>query len=136
MGQDFNARIIEEFRANEGTVGGPFEGRPLLLLHHIGAKSNIERVSPVAYQAVGNAYAVFGSNNGRDTNPAWYHNLLANPDVTVEVGVSAIHVRAREVHGVERDEIWERQKQQRPIFADYEKQTPRLIPVVLLEPTG
>jgi deazaflavin-dependent oxidoreductase (nitroreductase family) len=136
VAQDFNARIIEEFRANEGRVGGPFEGRPLLLLHHTGAKSGVERVNPVAYQTVGDAFAIFGSNSGGDTNPAWYHNLLAHPDVTVEVGTSTVRVRAREAHGAERDEIWERQKRERPAFADYETQTSRQIPVVLLEPTA
>jgi deazaflavin-dependent oxidoreductase (nitroreductase family) len=130
----FNERIIDEFRANEGVVGGPFEGRPLLLLHHVGARSGHERVNPLAYQSVGDGYAIFGSNSGRDTNPAWYHNVLANPDVTVEVGTSTIRVRARDAHGAERDEIWERQKSERPAFADMEKQTQRRIPVVLLEP--
>lgn len=134
MAQDFNARIIEEFRANDGVVGGPFEGRPLLLLHHIGAKSGVERVNPVAYQSMGDAYAIFGSNSGGDTNPAWYHNLLANPDVTVEVGTTTIDVKAREAEGAERERIWERQKAERPAFADMEKQTARRIPVLVLEP--
>lgn len=130
----FNERIISEFRANQGVVGGPFEGRPLLLLHHVGAKSGTERVNPVAYQSAGGAYAVFGSNNGRDSHPAWYYNLLAHPDVTVEVGTSTVGVRAREAEGAERDEIWERQKADRPAFAEYERKTSRQIPVLILEP--
>lgn len=130
----FNERIIEEFRANAGVVGAPFEGRPLLLLHHVGARSGLERVNPVAYQSVGNAYAIFGSNNGRDTNPAWYHNLLAHPEVTIEVGVSTIPVTVREAQGPERDAIWERQKADRPAFAEYETKTSRRIPVLILEP--
>ena len=130
----FNDRIVEEFRANAGVVGGPFEGRPLLLLHHVGAKSGVERVNPVAYQSVGAAYAIFGSNNGRDTHPAWYHNLRAHPDVTIEVGTSTIAVTAREAEGSERDEIWERQKAERPAFAEYETKTSRRIPVLILEP--
>lgn len=130
----FNERIVEEFRANDGVVGGPFEGRPLLLLHHVGAKTGVARVNPVAYQAVGDAYAVFGSNNGRETNPAWYHNLLAHPEVTIEVGTSTLDVTARETEGEERARIWERQKADRPAFAEYETKTSRMIPVVLLEP--
>jgi deazaflavin-dependent oxidoreductase (nitroreductase family) len=134
VAHDFNARIIEEFRANQGKVGGPFEGRPLLLLHHTGAKSGVERVNPVAYQVVGDAYAIFGSNSGGDTNPSWYHNLLANPEVTVEVGTTTIKVTARQAEGAERERIWERQKTERPAFADMEKQTSRRIPVLVLEP--
>ena len=130
----FNERIIEEFRANEGRVGGPFEGRPLLLLHHVGAKTGIERVNPVAYQAFGSSYAIFASNSGRDDHPSWYHNVRVNPDVTIEVGTTALAARAREAEGAERDEIWERQKRERPTFADYETKTARRIPVLILEP--
>ena len=78
---DWNAKIIEEFRANEGRVGGQFEGAPLLLLHSIGARSGKERVNPMMYQAVGDAYAVFASKGGAPSNPDWYHNLIATPDV-------------------------------------------------------
>ena len=130
----FNERIIEEFRQNEGVVGGPFAGRPLLLLHHVGAKSGVERVNPAAYQSIGDGYAIFASNGGRDANPAWYYNLLAHPDVTIEVGTSRIAVRAREAEGSERDTIWERQKIERPAFAEYETKTSRRIPVLVLEP--
>ena len=130
----FNERIVEEFRANDGVVGGPFEGRPLLLLHHVGARSGVERVNPVAYRSVDAGYAIFGSNNGRDTHPAWYHNLRAHPDATIEVGTSTIAVTAREAEGSEREEIWERQKVDRPAFAEYETKTSRRIPVLILEP--
>ena len=129
----FNERVIAEFRANEGRVAA-FEGRPLLLLHHVGATSGIERVNPVAYQAVGDAYAIFASNGGRDENPAWYHDVLANPVVTIEVGTSTLRARAREAEGAERHAIWERQKADRPTFAEYETGTSRRIPVLLLEP--
>lgn len=136
MAQGYNERIIEEFRANEGRVGGPFANSTLLLLHHVGAKSGVERVNPVAYQAVGDSYAIFASNNGRETNPAWYHNLLANPQVSIEVGTSTISVSAREADDTERAAIWARQKERSSAFSEYEEKTSRRIPVLLLEPLG
>jgi deazaflavin-dependent oxidoreductase (nitroreductase family) len=132
--QNWNQHIIDEFRANEGRVGGNFAGKPLLLLHHRGARSGIERVNPVAYQKVDGGYAVFGSKGGAPTNPDWYYNLVANPEATIEVGTEAIPVRARVAQGEERERIWEKQKRDNPGFADYEKKTTRQIPVVILEP--
>ena len=129
----FNAKIIDEFRANAGTVGGPFEGAPVLILHTRGAKTGQDRVHPVVYQPVGDALAVFASKGGAPTNPDWYHNLTANPDVKVEVGTETIDVRARVLEGDEREPIWEKQKQLMPGFAEYEQKTSRQIPVVLLE---
>jgi deazaflavin-dependent oxidoreductase (nitroreductase family) len=131
---NWNRQIIEEFRANQGRVGGPFAGTPLLLLHHRGAKSGIERVNPVAYQKVDGSYAVFGSKGGAPTNPDWYHNLIANPETTVEVGTETVPVRARVAQGEERERIWEKQKRNNPGFAEYETKTKRQIPVVILEP--
>jgi deazaflavin-dependent oxidoreductase (nitroreductase family) len=134
---DWNVGVIEEFRANAGKVGGPFEGRPILLLHHRGARTGTERVNPLAYQAVGpGVLAVFASKGGAPTNPDWYHNLLANPRATVEVGTETYQVLARVAAGEERGRIWERQKQDMPGFADYERTTPRKIPVVILERAG
>lgn len=133
---DWNAAIIAEFRAGGGRVGGPFDGAPLLLLHSVGARSGKERINPMMYQAVGDAYAVFASKGGADSNPDWYHNLVAHPDATIEVGTRTIAVRARIVGGEERDTIWEIQKQRFPGFADYEARTTRQIPVVVLEPVG
>jgi len=133
---DWNTKIIEEFRANAGTVGGPFEGAPMLLLHTTGAKSGKERVNPMVYQRVGDAYAVFASKAGAPTNPDWYRNLVAHPDVTAEIGTDTIALRARVATGAERDQIWTKQKQVMPGFADYERKTEREIPVVLLEPSG
>ncbi|HVF53472.1 MAG TPA: nitroreductase family deazaflavin-dependent oxidoreductase [Actinomycetota bacterium] len=131
---DWNERIIEEFRANEGRVGGPFEGHPLLLLHHRGAKSGIERINPLACQPLGNdAWAIFGSKGGAETNPDWFHNLVANPDATIEVDTETISVKARVAEGEEREQIWTRQKRLMPGFAEYEKKTPRQIPVIVLE---
>lgn len=134
--QDYNAQIIEEFRANGGKVGGPFEGFPLLLLHSTGAKTGHERVNPLAYRRVGDAFAVFGSAAGSDKNPDWFHNLVAHPKAKVEVGTDVLDVNARVAPPPEREQIWERQKADVPAFADYEAKTSRQIPVVLLEPTG
>ena len=130
---DFNAAIIDEFRANGGKVGGQFEGAPLLLLHTTGARSGDERVHPVVYQEVGDDLAVFGSKAGAPTHPAWYHNLVAHPDATIEIGPDTVPVRARVAEGDERDRIWSRQKEIMPGFADYEANTARAIPVVILE---
>lgn len=131
---EWNARIIEEFRTNAGVVGGPFEGIPILLLHHTGAKSGQVRVNPVAYQALdGGDVAVFASKGGADTNPDWYHNLVANPKATVEVGTDTFDVVAHVAEGDERERIWDRQKQDFPAFADYERKTTRQIPVIVLE---
>jgi deazaflavin-dependent oxidoreductase (nitroreductase family) len=131
---DWNARIIEEFRANDGKVGGPFEGAPLLLLHTTGAKSGAERVNPVMYRADGDRLAVFASKAGADTNPDWFHNLRANPKAAVEVGTQTLDVVARVADGDERERLWEAHKRDWPGFADYERKTSRQIPVVILEP--
>jgi deazaflavin-dependent oxidoreductase (nitroreductase family) len=130
---DWNAGIIDEFRANAGTVGGPFEGARMLILHTTGARSGSERVHPLVYQADGDRLVIFGSKGGAPTHPGWYHNLVANPEVTVEVGTETIPVRARVAEGAERERLWTRQKQVMPGFADYEAKTSRQIPVVILE---
>jgi deazaflavin-dependent oxidoreductase (nitroreductase family) len=132
--QDWNAQIIEEFRANGGNVGGNFKGAPLLLLHSTGAKSGRERIHPIMYLIVGETYAVFASKAGAPTNPDWYHNLLAHPDATIEIDSQTKTVRARVATGDERDSIWTKQKELYPGFADYERRTTREIPVVILEP--
>lgn len=130
---DFNAAIIEEFRANGGRLGGQFEGAPVLLLHSTGARSGQERVNPMMYQAVGDGWAVFASKGGAPTNPAWYHNVVANPNVTIEVGTTTRAATARVATPTERDRIWSTQKERYPGFAEYEAQTDREIPVVILE---
>lgn len=132
--QDWNSQIIAEFRANGGKVGGYFEGGTLLLLHTVGAKSGEPRVTPMMYQDIGDGVAVFASKAGAPTNPAWYHNLLANPRVSAEIGTETLPFVARVAEGAERDRIWEAQKQANPGFADYERKTTRQIPVVILEP--
>lgn len=131
---DWNRQIIEEFRANEGRVGGRFEGAPMILVHHRGAKTGAERVAPLVYQAVGDDFAVFGSKGGSPSHPHWYLNLVANPETTVEVGADTIPVRARVAEGEERERIWAKQKELMPGFAEYERTAQgREIPVVVLE---
>jgi deazaflavin-dependent oxidoreductase (nitroreductase family) len=137
---DFNKEIIDEFRANGGKVvagarGRPFEGVPMILLHHRGAKTGVERVNPLVCQEVGSSYAVFATKGGAPKHPAWYRNLVANPGTQVEVGTQIINVTARELQGSERQEVWERQKSLTPVFAEYEEKAKesRQIPVVLLE---
>ena len=136
MPEDFNSKIIEEFRANEGKVGGRFQGAPLLLLHTVGAKSGQERVNPVMYQAIGDGFAVFASKGGAPVNPDWYHNLLANPRVKAEVGTETIELTARVADDQTREPIWSAWKSANPGFADYESKTTRQIPVILLERVG
>jgi deazaflavin-dependent oxidoreductase (nitroreductase family) len=132
---DWNRGIIEEFRANEGRVGGPFAGAPLLLLHTIGAKSGQERVNPMIYQDLGDgSLAVFASYAGMDVNPAWFHNLVAHPEVSAEIGTETRDFRARVAGPAEREPIWTTQKADYPGFADYEAKTDREIPVVILDP--
>jgi deazaflavin-dependent oxidoreductase (nitroreductase family) len=130
---DWNAQIIAEFRANGGAVGGQFEGAPMAILHTVGAKTGKVRENPMMYQAVDDSFAVFASKAGADTNPDWFHNLVANPDIDVEVGRETLPVRARVLEGDERDAVWTAQKERYPGFAEYEAKTSRRIPVVLLE---
>ena len=131
---DFNAQIIEEFHANQGRIGGMFEGLPLLLLYHTGAKSGKSRINPLAYQADDGRYVVFASKGGAPTNPDWYHNLKAHPNVTVEVGTDTIDVVASEATGEERDRLYRTQAERTPQFAEYQQKTDRVIPVMVLTP--
>ena len=131
---DFNAQIIDEFRANAGRVGGMFEGTPLLLLHHTGARSGTRRVTPLAYLDDGGRYVIFASKAGAPTHPAWYHNLLAHPDTEIEVDTATIAVRASEATGEERERLFAAQTQRSPQFGDYQRKTERVIPVVTLTP--
>jgi deazaflavin-dependent oxidoreductase (nitroreductase family) len=132
--EDFNAQIIEEFHANEGRVGGMFEGMPLLLLHHTGAKSGKSRINPLAYQSDEGRYVIFASKGGAPTNPDWYHNLKAHPYVTIEVGTDALDVVASEATGEERVRLFRAQAERVPQFGEYEKKTARVIPVIVLTP--
>ena len=132
--QDWNSNIIQEFRANEGKVGGPFDGAPLLLLHTTGARSGEERINPMMYLADGDRLVVFASKGGAPTNPDWYHNLVANPDLEIEVGTERRKVRARVAEGEEHDLLYAEQARRYPQFAKYQEGTDRTIPVVILEP--
>ena len=134
--QDFNAQIIEEFRANQGVVGGPFEGATLLLLHHVGARSGKDRINPLVYNRDGDRYVVFASKAGAPTNPDWYHNLKARPNVTIEVGTNTIEVAASEASGDERERLFSAQVERSPQFGEYQSKTDRVIPVIVLTPTG
>ncbi|MEU1757175.1 nitroreductase family deazaflavin-dependent oxidoreductase [Micromonospora matsumotoense] len=131
---DWNEKIIAEFRAHGGQVGGQFAGAPLLLLHTVGARSGRPRVNPMMYQKLDGGYAVFASKAGAPTNPDWYHNLLAHPRVRAEIGTDTVELVARVTAGDERERIWSAQKAAYPGFAEYEQQTTRQIPVVVLEP--
>ncbi len=133
---EFNRKVIEEFRANDGKVGGPFEGAPVLLLTSTGAKSGERRTTPVVYQPDGDRMVIFASKAGAPENPAWFHNLRANPSATVEVGSDTVEVQAVVTEGDERERLFSKQKQLMPQFADYEQKTTRQIPVVALQRKG
>jgi deazaflavin-dependent oxidoreductase (nitroreductase family) len=129
---DWNAGIIAEFRANEGIVGGPFSGAPILLLHTNGAKSGKERVNPMMFLPEGETIYVFASKAGAPSNPDWYHNLVAHPEVTVEVGTDTFDAVATPLEDDERERIYAQQAEAYPQFAEYQQKTTRVIPVVKL----
>jgi deazaflavin-dependent oxidoreductase (nitroreductase family) len=129
---DFNNNVIAEFRENGGKVGGMFEGSPIILVHHIGAKSGVERIAPLAYLRADDRLFVFGSKGGADENPAWYHNLVAHPKVTVELGIETFTVTASVLTGAERDKYFALQAAAAPNFAEYARKTTRVIPVIEL----
>jgi deazaflavin-dependent oxidoreductase (nitroreductase family) len=131
---DWNKHVIEEFRANGGKVGGGFEGRPLLLLHTTGAKSGQPRVNPVAYVTDDDRLVVIASKGGAPSNPDWYHNLVANPLVTVEVGTEKFQVRASVATEPDRTRLYQKMVSVMPGFAEYERKTKRVIPVIILTP--
>ncbi|MEV0615044.1 nitroreductase family deazaflavin-dependent oxidoreductase [Nonomuraea sp. NPDC050404] len=132
MPNEFNQQIIDEFRANEGRVGGMFDGAPLVLLTTTGAKSGRSVTTPVMYLEDGERYVVIASNAGADNHPAWYHNLRGTPEATVEVGTDKFGATAEFVEGAERDRLYARMVAIAPGFADYEAKTTRRIPVVAL----
>lgn len=129
---EFNARNIAEFRSSGGTLGGRFEGAPVLLLTTTGAKSGQQRTSPMMYLPEGDRIIVFASNEGKDNHPSWYHNLRANPSATVELGTDTFAVTATEITGAEHDRLYGIQAARYPGFATYRERTQRVIPVVEL----
>jgi deazaflavin-dependent oxidoreductase (nitroreductase family) len=129
---DWNAAIIEEFRTNEGRVGGRFEGAPMLLLTTTGRKSGTKRTNPMMYLPDGDRLLVFASKGGAPTNPDWYRNLVADPHVTVEVGTEKYQAHATVLHGDERDRLYAEQSRRYPGFGEYQRNTSRVIPVVAL----
>jgi deazaflavin-dependent oxidoreductase (nitroreductase family) len=127
-----NKAIIEEFRANAGKVGGRFEGKTLLILHTVGAKSGHQHITPVAYVRDGDDYIIIASKGGAPTNPDWYHNLLAHPHVTVEVGTDRFPVVASISPEPERSRLYDKMVDMMPAFAEYRRRTSRVIPVIIL----
>ena len=133
-GNERNQKIIDEFRANDGKVGGHFEGKTLLILHTIGARTGKERIKPVAYVRDGKKYAVIASKGGAPTNPDWYHNILAHPRLTVEVGTETLQVEAKVAEEPERTRLYNKMVEMMPGFDDYRRRTERVIPVIKLTP--
>lgn len=129
----WNAAIIKEFRENNGKVGGQFEGAPLLLLHTTGARSGAERINPLAYTRDGDRLVIIASKGGAPTNPDWYYNILANSQVSVELGSEHFPARATVAEEPERTRLFDQMVAQMPGFADYQRNTTRTIPVVVLE---
>jgi deazaflavin-dependent oxidoreductase (nitroreductase family) len=129
---DWNKQVIDEFRANEGKVGGPFANMALLLLHTVGAKSGKPRINPVAYITDAGRYVIIASKGGAPTNPDWFHNLTANPEVGVEVGTEQFQARATVTEEPERTELYAKVAALYPNFADYAQRTDRAIPVITL----
>ncbi|MET9286622.1 nitroreductase family deazaflavin-dependent oxidoreductase [Nocardia beijingensis] len=135
MAGDWNTQIIEEFRANQGKVGGPFAGRELLLLTSTGAKSGRPRTNPLAFIRDGEDIVVIASKAGAPTNPDWYHNVRAHPEVTIEIGTETIEATATAItDGPERDRLYAAMVEVMPGFAEYQEKTDRVIPVVKLTP--
>jgi len=134
--RSFNEQVIDEFRANGGKVGGPFEGAPMVLLTTTGAKSRQPRTMPLVYFADGDRTLIVASKGGAPTNPDWYHNLVADPEVTLEIGTEKFPARATVVAEPERTLLFERVAASNPGFGEYQKKTTRVIPIIALERIG
>jgi deazaflavin-dependent oxidoreductase (nitroreductase family) len=134
--QDYNNNIIKEFHENEGKVGGPFAGAPMILITHTGAKSGTQRTNPLVYAKDGDRYLIFGSKGGSTKHPDWYRNLVANPDASVEIGTEKFDVVAEVLTGEERDRLYNKQAKIMPQFAEYQAKAGRTIPVVALKRKG
>ncbi|MEU2042233.1 nitroreductase/quinone reductase family protein [Nocardia niwae] len=132
---EWNRAVVNEFRANGGKVGGVYEGLSLVLVHHIGVRSGIERITPLVPFVLDNRLFVFASKAGADEDPAWYHNLVAQPKTTIEFGAETYPAIARVLTGAERDEICAEQSAAQPAYAEFQRQTNRVIPVIELQRT-
>lgn len=130
---NMNRPVIAEFRETGGKAGGIFEGKPLVLVHHVGAKSGTARIAPLVPLLDGDRIFIFASKGGADTNPDWYHNLVANPQTTAELGTETFPVTARLLTGDERDDIYAKQSEVEPQFGEYQRKTTRVIPVFELQ---
>jgi deazaflavin-dependent oxidoreductase (nitroreductase family) len=130
---EFNRKIIEEFHANGGKVGGPFAGAPMILITHKGAKSGRSFTTPLVYSRDGDCFVIVASKAGAPNNPDWYHNLVANPTITVEIGTEKFQARARTTSGEERERLFDAQAKMMPQFNEYKRKTTRQIPVFVLE---
>src|SRR3954471_2725370 len=133
---DYDRALIEEFRAGRGRVGGDWEGTPLLLLHHTGARSREKRVTPLGYLAADEGYVLVAANGGARDNPHWYHNLKAQPDVRIEVGTETIAVASREAVGEERERLFSALAERYPHLTGYEQESGRAVPVIVLTSRG
>lgn len=133
---DRNQQIIAEFRANSGQVGGFFTNRPLLLLHTTGAKSGLPRLNPLVYEADDDRFVIIASKGGAPTHPDWYYNLLAQPNVSIEVGTQLVQATATVAEEPERSQLYEKMAAKHTFFADYARQVSRTIPVIILTPTS
>ncbi len=134
--KDFNQQLIAEFRANVGRLTGPFADVPLLLLTTAGAKSGQPRTNPLNYTRYGDRLVILASKSGGQTNPDWYHNLVAHPEATVELPGETFHVRATIQEGAERERLFKAMAAQIPVYQEFQRQTTRQIPVVVLERTS
>ena len=134
---DFNGNLIEEFRANAGKVTGVFAGAPMILVTHKGAKSGVERTTPLVYSRDGDRYVIIASMGGAPKHPQWFHNIKANPRVRIEVGADAFDADAEVLEdGAERQRLFDQQAALMPNFAEYQAKTDRVIPVIVLTPVG
>ncbi len=133
---EMNRKVIAEFRENGGKAGGMFEGYPLVLVHHVGAKSGTARVTPLVPYVEGDRLFIFASKGGSPEHPSWFHNLVANPKTEVEYGADRFPVEVRVLAGAERDEVYAKQIAAQPQFKDYENNTDRVIPVIELVRAG
>ncbi|MFN0025749.1 MAG: nitroreductase family deazaflavin-dependent oxidoreductase [Acidimicrobiales bacterium] len=129
---EFNNKVIAEFRANGGKCGPPFEGAPMILVSHKGAKTGTVRTAPLVYSTDGDRFVIIASKAGADTNPDWYHNMKANPEVEVEVGTETFTARVSEADGAERQRLYDAQAEQMANFKEYAAKTTRQIPVLVL----